>query len=64
MFWTEWGDKMVPEEGNALIQKIESGPEPSRTFSLSGGMIDGLEAVRQAVYLVLNTERYDFLIFS
>ena len=64
MFWTEWGDKMIPEEGNTLIQKIASELKPSLTFSLDGGMLDGLAAVRQAVYLVLNTERYDFLIFS
>lgn len=55
---------MIPEEGNTLIQKIATESEPSHTFRLGGGMIDGLDAVRQAVYLVLNTERYDFLIFS
>ena len=53
---------MLPETNN--VHSITAGLEPSLTFSLSGGMIDGLAAVRQAVYLILNTERYDFLIFS
>ncbi len=34
------------------------------TFGLTGGKIDQIEAVKQAVYLILNTERYEFLIFS
>ncbi len=28
------------------------------------GMIDGLEAIKQAVYLILHIERYDFVIYS
>lgn len=28
------------------------------------GMVDGLEAIKQAVYLILRTERYEYLIYS
>lgn len=28
------------------------------------GMTDGIEAVKQAIYKVLNTERYDYVIYS
>lgn len=43
---------------------------PSRTPCLDHrekvvrGMVDGLEAVEQAVFLILNTERYQWLIHS
>jgi hypothetical protein len=48
---------------------VEANP-PSRTFRLDHqelavrGMTDQLEAVEQAVFLILNTERYDWLIHS
>ena len=44
--------------------------QPSRTYGLDVegnrfvGMVDGLEAMRQAVYKVLMTERYEELIYS
>lgn len=50
-----------------ILKEVE---KPSRTFGLDlengriRGTVDGLEAVRQAVYCILNTERYDFLIYS
>ena len=43
---------------------------PDRTLRMDagsmtvGGFIDGIEAVKQAVYLILNVERYDRLIYS
>jgi phage baseplate assembly protein W len=43
---------------------------PSRTFRLNettqsiGGYRDGIEALKQAIYLILHTERYDWLIYS
>lgn len=48
---------------------VEANP-PSRTFRLDHqeravrGMTDRLAAVEQAVFLILNTERYDWLIHS
>jgi len=42
--------------------------ETSRTYKLSGdkiqGYVDGLEALKQAIYKVLNTERYEYPIYS
>lgn len=43
---------------------------PSRTFQMHHdiltitGSIDGIQAVEQAIYLILNTERYEWLIYS
>lgn len=44
--------------------------QPSLTFGIDfekgriTGMVDGLEAVKQAVFIILQTERYRYLIFS
>lgn len=60
---------MIPEV-NEEISEIEVETQPSKTyfFDMDNGRIRGiadeLEAVRQAVYLILNTERYDYLIYS
>lgn len=53
---------MIPAVNADLDLKEEQ--QPSRTFSLDSGTIDGLEAVKQAIYLILNTERYKHLIYS
>lgn len=59
---------MLPEVDNNLnfVTQIQ----PSRTFKLNtdkntiNGTIDELEAVKQAIYLILNIERYDYVIYS
>jgi phage baseplate assembly protein W len=44
--------------------------QPSLTFGIDFdrghivGMVDGLEAVKQAVFLILQTERYRYLIYT
>jgi hypothetical protein len=44
--------------------------EPTRTFRVDQerervvGMADGREAVEQAIYFILNTERYEHIIYS
>lgn len=60
---------MIPQvSGDILDIEVES--QPSKTYCLDiengriRGIADNLEAVRQAVYLILNTERYDCLIYS
>lgn len=59
---------MIPIGGD--IEELEEVPEPSRTYKLDlvnkrvSGMVDGLEAVRQAVYKILKTERFDYLIYD
>lgn len=46
----------------------DAGIKPSKTYRLNGdrlaGKIDGLEAVAQAVKLLLSTERFRYLIYS
>lgn len=46
----------------------ESYIEPTKTFKIEDGRIigfcDELEALKQAIYLILNTERYEYLIYS
>ena len=55
---------MIPQTGDDLRQDFEFETLPSRTFRLNHntltviGTIDEIEAVEQAVYLILNTERY------
>ncbi len=60
---------MIPKVDTDLVS-FELTVQPSLTYSLnrdSGrlhGSVDGLEAVRQAVYLILNTARYKYVIYS
>lgn len=61
----------IPE--GALIPpdvEIVTEQQPSLTYRIDFeqgriiGMVDGLEAVKQAVSLILQTERYEYLIYS
>lgn len=59
---------MLPITGNILTQNFEIKRQPNKTYRLKDGRIightDGLEAVRQTVLCILNTERFDHLIYS
>lgn len=59
---------MLPETGEILKQDFEIEEPRSRTFRINEGTISGhvddIEAVRQAIYCILNTERYDWVIYS
>lgn len=63
---------MIPaNNSDLLIEDFEYIKQPSKTYKLntekntiSGGYIDGIEAVKQAVYKILNTERFDYIIYS
>lgn len=59
---------MLPTSGSELSQEFKIRKQPSKTFRLKDGRIrdctDGLEAVRQSIYCILNTERFDYLIYS
>lgn len=62
---------MLPTTGNDLdLIEFEVEQQPSLTYRLDveknrvRGMTDGVDAVRQAVYLILNTERYAYSIYS
>lgn len=63
---------MATPTGTIIPAELEIVEEqqPSLTFGIDFdrgrviGMIDGLEAVKQAVFLILQTERYRHLIFT
>ncbi len=63
---------MIPETAQnlAFTQDFEINKEPSLTHKLNPameravGFTDGLEAVKQAVYKILLTERFDYVIYS
>lgn len=61
---------MIPTVPDDLKQDFVFGIQPSRTFHLRPesmtihGIVDQVQAVAQAVYLILNTERYTWLIHS
>lgn len=58
---------MVPNI-NTDIQRLTLKEEPDKAFRLMNkkivGTVDGIEAIKQAIYLMLNIERYDYMIFS
>ena len=61
---------MIPS-GNAVLTtelKVETQPSKQHMMdfdkSLIVGTCDGLEAVKQSVFKILNTERYSYLIYS
>lgn len=55
---------------DAEMQAVEEEEETSKTFRLNEGnhriigMVDEQEAVRQAIYCILNTERYQYEMYS
>lgn len=61
---------MIPLIYDDLQPDFEITTQPARTYRLNlnemriGGYIDGQEAMKQAIYKILNTERYDYLIYS
>lgn len=61
---------MIPNTGDDLRQDFVFANLPSRTMKMDfewqtvNGTIDQIQAVEQAVHLILNTERYQWLIFS
>lgn len=61
---------MLPEEGANIEEIVEWATQPTRTFLLDRsigqiiGMSEGLEAMRQAVDIILHTERYHWQIYS
>lgn len=63
---------LTPVGGGLLpqVETRESSKEPSRTYRIDfdagrvSGMADGLEAMRQAIYMALQTERFRHVIYS
>lgn len=61
---------MLPAVPNDLRMDFEFVEQPSLTYKINFdklnmfGYIDEREAVMQAIYLILNTERYQYMIYS
>jgi hypothetical protein len=59
---------MIPQNSIDVELSPEGTIETSRTYKLFSdkiqGYVDGLEALKQAIYKVLNTERYEYPIYS
>jgi hypothetical protein len=61
---------MIPTGGSINTQNTEAAAQPSRTWRLdfgrgrAVGTIDGLDAVRQAVTKILQTERFRHMIYD
>lgn len=63
---------MLPTDYNDdLVQDFEIETQPSRTYALrfdgypsSGSKLDGVEAMKQAIFLALQTERFRYAIYS
>ena len=59
---------MIPQRAINVELATEETIETSRTYKITGnrirGYTDGLDALKQAIYTVLNTERYEYPIYS
>ena len=59
---------MIPEASIDVTLTASDTPELSRTYRISDnkiqGIIDGADAMRQAVHKLLNTQRYEYPIYS
>jgi hypothetical protein len=61
---------MIPNNNDDLHADFEIDEQPTYThrLNISGdrviGYTDQIEAMKQAIYLILNIERYDYLIYS
>ena len=63
-------DKLIPDSSYDLTDAFQYETQPGFTYKLHtdsqriGGYVDNLEAYKQAVYKILNTERYRYVIYS
>lgn len=61
---------MIPNINDDLINDFEYEELPTRTFRLNipsntiTGFTDELEAMKQAIFLILNVQRYEHIIYS
>ena len=65
---------MIPTAEKVVIGEdyeiVDDSEQPSRTYRIDFktgrviGFVDGLEAMRQAIFKILQTERFDYLIYS
>lgn len=56
---------MIPSGAAFLARDFEIEEQPTHTYSLnSRGYVDDIDAMRQAVYKILLTERYQYIMYS
>lgn len=59
---------MTPTTQVNLTNDFEFKELPSKTYKINNnricGFIDNIDAIKQAIYLILNTERYEHIIYS
>lgn len=61
---------MIPGTNSALQEDLEIEQLPSLDYRMYFenqkiiGTVDGINAVKQAIYMILNTERYEYVIYS
>jgi len=59
---------VIPQSNIDVELSLDESIETSRTYKMVGdriqGYTDGIEALKQATYKVLNTERYEYPIYS
>ena len=61
---------MIPSGNNILTADLEVESLPSKNYMMHidrnriSGFCDKAEAVKQAIYKILNTERYEYIIYS
>lgn len=61
---------MIPSTTGFLGQDFEITEQPSKTYKMDlegdsvRGFVDGLDAMKQAIFKILNTERYQYIMYS
>jgi len=61
---------MIPAAGGLLNRSFVIKEQPGKTYKMEidnntiRGITDGIEAVKQAIYNILNTERYEYIMYS
>ena len=61
---------MIPSTNTILSANLEVKTQPTKNYrmyleqDIINGYCDGLEAMRQVIYKILNTERYQYIIYS
>lgn len=61
---------MIPSANDILLTELEVETQPSKNYKMNvenntvSGFCDELEAMNQVVYKILNTERYEHIIYS
>ena len=61
---------MIPSKNSILSTDLEVQTQPSKNYKMHieqnviSGLCDELEAMKQVIYKILNTERYQYIIYS